>query len=370
VKSLSASDELLYKVALSFLPDVGDIKAKALVAYCGSPAAVFFEKRKMLEKIPGIGSITAKAIKDAEVFERAEEEIRFAKRYKISILSYLDEEYPARLKQCEDAPVLLYYKGNANLNRSRIIAVVGSRKATDYGKEICAKIIEEIAMHHPLVVSGMAYGIDVCAHRCSLKLGLPTIGVLAHGLDMLYPSQHRATAEKMLEEGGLLTEFPSGTKLHPDFFPKRNRIIAGMADAVVVAEASMRSGTLVTATLANDYNRDVFAVPGRIGDPASEGCNHLIKTNKAALLQSGKDIEYIMGWEQNGKKQVQFSLFEDLSKEEQVIANALRANGQQHVDDLSHSTQFPTGKVLSLLLEMEFKGAVRSLPGKIYAMRN
>ncbi len=360
---------MLYEIALSLLPDVGAIKAKSLLAYCGSAEAVFKATKTELEKIPGIGTLTAVSIRKSKVLERAESELKYCRREKIEILFYTHPDYPYRLKQCEDGPLLLYYKGKAPLNYSRIIAVVGSRNATDQGKANCEQLIAGLKELNVMVVSGLAYGIDVCAHRACLKSEIPTLAVLAHGLDSLYPSQHRSIAEKMCEQGGLLTEFPSETHLHPDFFPRRNRIIAGISDAVLVVEATMRSGSLVTAILANDYNRDVFAVPGRLTDTSSEGCNHLIKSNKASLLQSVKDIEYLMGWEKSGKEEgTQLPLFRELDPEEEQIVQLLRKETLIHIDEICERIQMPSGKILSILLNLEFDGIVKSKPGKQFSI--
>lgn len=362
------NEELLYKVALTFLPEIGDVRAKSLIAYCGSVEGVFREKQSALRKIPGVGDIIARSISEADVLERAEEEIKFMEKYHILPLFYLDADYPKRLKHCEDSPVMLYYKGSADLNAKKVISVVGSRRATNYGKNFCEKMIEELAALNVMIVSGLAYGIDVCAHKLALKNKLNTVGVLAHGLDTIYPGTHRSVAEKMVKQGGLLTEFPSLTKMHPDYFPRRNRIVAGMADAVVVVEAARGSGSLITAELANSYNRDVFAVPGKIGDAFSEGCNHLIKINKAALLESAKDIVYIMGWEEKEKKQknIQKEMFAELNADEQVLVNILKQKEKINIDELSLLAEFPMSKTASVLLTLEFSGIVRSLPGKMY----
>ena len=325
-------NDLLYKVALTLLPDIGDVRAKNLIAYCGSVEAVFKEKQSALKKIPGVGEIIARSISETDMLERAEEELRFIEQENIQPLFYLDEDYPKRLKHCEDSPVMIYYKGNADLNARKVISIVGSRAATDYGRNICEKIVEELADLHVMIVSGLAYGIDITAHKSALKNDMETVAVLAHGLDMIYPGTHTNIAEKISRQGGLLTELPSLTKMHPDLFPKRNRIVAGLADAVIVIEAAKASGSLITAELANGYSRDVFAVPGKIGDIQSEGCNHLIKINKAALLQSAKDIIYLLGWEENEngkkKKNIQTEIFIGFSDDEQVLVNIIKEKGK------------------------------------------
>ncbi len=369
---------LKYKIALSMVPGIGDVRAKNLVAYCGSVEAVFHEKHAVLKKIPGVGRLVSEAVKSGEVLNRAEEEMEFMEKEEISALFFLDDEYPKRLKHCEDAPVLIYYKGNADLNAAKVISVVGSRKASDYGKTICKELIKELASQQVLVVSGMAYGIDTCAHRAALDEGLDTVGVLAHGLDLLYPSANTNMAMRMLNHGGLLTEFPSATHMHPDFFPRRNRIIAGIADAVIVVEASRKSGSLITAEIANSYSRDVFAVPGRLGDTESEGCNYLVKINKAALLQSAKDVVYLMGWERltpgpspggkGGRMQQQQQLFVELNPEEEALISVLKKSECLGLDDLCFAVKMSMSRVSAILLKLEFAGLVRTLPGKMYRL--
>lgn len=358
---------LIYQIGITLIPGIGDVNGKKLVSYCGSAEAVFKEKKKALLKIPGIGESTVSAILSQNVLERAEEEIAFIEKYNIQPLFYTSKSYPVRLKQCVDSPMLLYYKGTSDLNGEKIVSVVGTRRASDYGKEVCNRIIEELAPLKVVVVSGLAYGIDSKAHQAALNSGLETIGVLAHGLDRIYPYTNRTLAEKMVQCGGLVTDFISKTNPDRENFPKRNRIIAGMSDALVVIETAMKGGALITANIANSYNRDVFAVPGKLSDRFSEGCNFLIKTNKAALIQSAKDIEYIMGWETKaGKEMHQQKLFEEISPEEDVVMNILNENGESGIDFIVAKSQFTPSKTAAILLNLEFKGFVRSLPGKIY----
>lgn len=364
------NDSLKYKIALTLIPNIGDIRAKRLIAYCGSVEAIFNEKKTTLEKVPGIGSVFASEIVNHNVFKRAEEELRYIEKNNIQALFYLDADYPKRLVHCEDSPILLYYKGKADLNAQKVISVVGTREATDYGKSLCEKLIADLAPHQPLIVSGLAYGVDICAHKSALENGLETIGVFAHGLDKIYPAVHQSTAEKMLERGGLLCDFPSKTKPDRENFPRRNRIVAGMADATIVVESKKDGGSLITADIANSYNRDVFAFPGRIGDATSEGCNTIIKQNKAALIQSAADVVYIMGWEQTKKKNApqQKQLFVELKPEEEVLVNVLKDKNAVNVDELSYMVQMPMSKVSTLLLSLEFSGIVKSLPGKMYKL--
>lgn len=367
---------LQYQIALTLLPGVGAVSAKNLLAYCGSGEEVFKAQKKELEKIPGIGTHMALAIStgsiQTEALKRADEELRFMEMNKVSALFFTDKDYPVRLKECSDSPVLIYYKGNANLNAKRIISVVGSRRCTEYGRMVCDQLINALSSSGAMVVSGLAYGIDICAHRAALKEGLATVGVLAHGLDKIYPSEHRSTALKMQEQGGLLTEFYSNTKMNPEYFPRRNRIVAGISDATLVIEANAKSGALITAEIANSYDRDVFAVPGKLGDPASEGCNLLIKANKAMLIQGADDVIKALNWDLEEKKNVlvQQELFEKLSEEEKSLLNAMREKGQVHIDDLSHICHLPVHRISTLLLNLEFNGSVRSLPGKMYRLNH
>lgn len=367
------NSELKYQIALSLLSNIGDVLAKTLLAYCGSTEEIFKQRKSALLKIPGIGNVSALTILNHKVFDRAEEEIAFIKKNNISPLFFLDENYPARLKHCADSPVMLYFKGNQNLNAQKILSIVGTRQPTNYGKRICNKLVEDLAVLFPdmLIVSGLAYGIDFCAHKAAMENNLNTLAILGHGLDRIYPSLHAALAEKMLDNGGWLSEFTSLTK--PDFmnFPKRNRIIAGIADATVVVESKREGGSLITADIANSYSRDVFAFPGRVDDFCSEGCNYLIKINKAALALSAKDIVYIMGWEEKKKEKkapVQKSLFLEMSPEESLLIDTIKEKGSVSIDDLSLATKIKMSKVSALLLNLEFSGMVKSLPGKLYVL--
>jgi len=323
--------------------------------------------------VPGIGAKTVAQLNFSEALALAEKELKFIEKNGINVLFFTDSLYPKRLKNCSDSPVLLYTKGNANLNSQHIINIVGTRNATEYGKQLCRQLVEELQQYKVLIVSGLALGIDVAAHKESLRLNVPTLGVLAHGLDRIYPSQNRAIAEKMLENGGLLTEYPSGTVPDRENFPQRNRIVAGIADATIVVEASVKGGALITAEIANSYNRDVFAFPGRIGDDFSEGCNFLIRNNKASLLTCAADLAYSMGWEKTDSAKLvieQFLLPIDLSTDERLIFDIL----QQHktpiaIDDLTIKTNLPTSLLAMSLLNMEMQGYIKSLPGKTYSIR-
>lgn len=359
----------IFQIGISLIPGVGDKVAKTLIAHCGSAEAVFKEKKTALLKISGIGSKVAESVSTQSVLSRAEEEWNFVQKNDITPIFYLEPEYPQRLKLCEDGPVMIYYKGNADLNKRQIIAIVGTRNATSYGIDFCKDFIEEMKPFNPLVISGLAYGIDITAHKESLKNGIPTIGVLAHGLDRVYPSLHRKVADQMLQNGGLLTEFISETNPDRENFPKRNRIVAGISDAVIVVEAAKKGGALITAEIANSYNREVFAVPGNLGSPFSEGCNNLIKTNKAAMITSVMDLGYILGWEQEEKKVIQPQLFLELEGIEKQIADLLRERGgREELDKICLLLKIPVSKALRHLMGLELKGVVKNEPGKVYSL--
>ncbi|MEO6304056.1 MAG: DNA-processing protein DprA, partial [Bacteroidia bacterium] len=297
-------DELPFQIGLTLIEGIGDVNAKSLLAYCGSASEVFKQKQAHLLKIPGIGSAWANSIVNSKnVLKRAEEEIEFIHKYKITPLFFTDEVYPSRLKYCSDSPVLMYYKGNANLNHEKIISVVGTRKPSEYGKEKTMEFISELKDTGALILSGLAYGVDVLSHKTALENGLQTVGVVAHGLDRIYPQLHDKIAKKMIGQGGILTDFMSGTNPDAVNFPKRNRIVAGLCDALVVIESKRGGGSLITATIANSYNKDVFAFPGRAGDVLAEGCNGLIKQNRAVLIENAADLLYAMQWQEADKKQ-------------------------------------------------------------------
>lgn len=368
-----AESELLYQIGLTLLEGVGDVWAKNLLAYCGSAKNVFDAKKSALVKIPGIGEALANSIiKQKSVLKAAEKELRFVHDKNLEPLFFTDEKYPQRLKYCADSPILLYYKGNANLNSQKIVAVVGTRQPSDYGREQTEKFINELKGTGILVVSGLAYGIDVLAHKKALENNLDTVGVVAHGLDRMYPQLHTSISMKMQKQGGILTDFRSGTKPDAVNFPKRNRIVAGMCDALVVMESKRDGGSLITATIANSYNKDVFAFPGRVNDPLSEGCNGFIKSHKAALMESAADLFYIMGWETDTKskkkKTTQIPLLLNLSTEEQKVVDAFSGKSKLHMDEISYVSGFPISKVAAILLQLEFANIIRSHPGKIYSI--
>ncbi|KHJ38803.1 DNA protecting protein DprA [Pedobacter glucosidilyticus] len=362
---------MLYEIGLTLIKGIGDATIKTLLSYCGSPEEIFKTSKQHLEKIPGIGSKTADLIIHHTSFDRAEKELKFIEKYKIQPIFIQSADYPKRLKSCYDAPAMLYFKGNVKLNQQKVIAIVGTRNATAYGKQFCDKLISSLKHHQILIVSGLAYGIDIAAHKASLENETNTIGVLGHGLDRIYPALHRPIAEKMIHQGGLLTEFRSETNPDRPNFPKRNRIIAGMADATLVVEATKTGGALITAEIANSYNRDVFAVPGRVDDELSEGCNFLIKTNRAHLLDRVEDLEYIMGWDKDEVQPVkQLQILPHLNKDEEKIVAIIKDCNAIAIDDLQVKLDMPQSKLAMLLLNLEMQSVIISLPGKVYKMNH
>jgi len=362
--------ERLSLLALHFVPGVGDYLVRQLISYTGSAQKVFQLPKGKLLKIPGVGPKTVEAIHNGKPFDRAEKEIRKAEKEEVKILFYTDKGYPLRLKQIADAPSLIYTKGNLDLDAEKVVAIVGTRQATAYGKERVEELVSSLVPHQALIISGLAYGIDFCAHKAAIACGLPTVAVMGSGMDIIYPASHKETAKKMLHHGGWVTENPFGTKPDAHNFPQRNRIIAGLCDALVVVEAAAKGGALITAEIANSYNRDVFAYPGSVGVTYSEGCNNLIKTNRAHLLTSVKDIEYIMNWSTTAaskKKKATLSLDEFDEPEKKVITQLLTKNPDT-MDELSWKTNLPVSQLAAVLLNLEFKGAVKSLPGKQYQL--
>lgn len=363
------NNDLLYQVALTRVPQIGDVHAKALVAIYGDAASVFKAPKKQLESIEGIGTIRAASIKSFKDFAGCEEEIAFIGKYKIQPLFINAPAYPKRLLHCYDSPVLLYYRGTADLNAEKIIAVVGTRNHSDYGKQVCEKIVEELKEENILVVSGLAFGIDTIAHKTALKNNLPTVAVLAHGLDRIYPQQNKALAKQLTEHGGLLTDFASGTNPDKQNFPKRNRIVAGICDALIVIESGKKGGSLITAELASGYNKDVFAVPGRITDPKSEGCNYLVQNNKASLVTSAAELMQLMNWHAAPKMaRQQKELFTELDTDQQKLVSILQNRENCSIDDLLLAAGISSSAMAAALLFLEMQGIIVSLPGKIYRM--
>ena len=363
------TDNTLYKIALTLIDGVGDVSAKNLVSYCGGVEEVFQASKKELSKVPGIGAKVVQAIIKRDYFNRAETELKFVEKNKIKVLFYFDPEYPKRLLNCPDSPALLYYKGNADLNRQRIVSIVGTRKATEYGKYITDKIIKDLKIYDPVIVSGLAYGIDYQAHKSTVNEVMITIGAVGHSLDRIYPAIHRDLALKMIENGGLISEFPSGTKPDRENFPRRNRIVAGMADATILVESDIKGGAMITGHLADSYNRDVFAVPGRITDKYSSGCIHLIHTNKAAIYKDAETFAFLMGWaDYQVKPKPQRELLVELNEDERLILNLFQEREEWMIDEVVHQLNLNTSRIAALLLELEFKGVIKNLPGKKFTL--
>lgn len=364
------SNDLLYQIALSLTTNIGPVQAKILVEHFGNAQSIFNAKASQLKDIEGIGEVRAKSIKKFQRLAEAEEEVKFIEKYNIKPLFITDEKYPKRLLNCYDSPELLYYKGSADLNASRIIAIVGTRNHTEYGKQVTEKLIKELEDQHVIVISGLAYGIDAIAHKAALKNNLPTVGVLAHGLDQIYPSQHAGLAKDMIKDGGLLTEFRSKTNPDKHNFPTRNRIVAGISDATIVVETGIKGGSMITAELANGYNKDVFAFPGKVTDSKSAGCNYLIKNNKAVLLTDAQELIELMGWEENNRKEKkkQRELFIELTDDEKVIINILKEKETVHIDEINMRSGLNSSAVAAGILSLELQNVVLSLPGKIYQL--
>jgi DNA processing protein len=362
--------DLLYQIALSQVPHIGYVHAKILIEHFGTAQSIFRAKMHELERLEGIGTVRAQSIHSFRDFSNAEKEIRFMEKYRIQPLFLKDPSYPQRLLHCYDPPTLLYYKGNADLNASRIIAIVGTRSNTEYGKQFTEKLVRDLSSIQVLVVSGLAFGIDACAHKAALKNSLQTVGALGHGLDTIYPSEHTALAKEMVKQGGLLTEFPSKTKPDKHNFPSRNRLVAGMCDAVVLVETGIKGGSMITGELAHGYNRDVFAVPGRTTDTKSAGCNYLIRSNKAILLTEAREIIDIMGWEETKKTSVkqQRTLFVELSDAEKTIVNILQEKENVSVDEINLKSGLSSSTIAAALLNLEIQNVVHAQPGKMYSL--
>lgn len=363
--------QLLYQIALTHVPGIGPIQAKLLLECFGSAAAIFAAKKTNLEKVEGIGAVKATAIKNFDAYKKAEAEILFIEKYKITPLFITDETYPQKLRTCTDAPILLYYRGKANLNAAKIVAIIGTRNRTDYGKQLTENLVKELAAANVTIVSGLAFGVDAAAHKAAVKNQLPTIGVLAHGLDTIYPSEHTSLAKDIIKAGGgLLTEYGQKTKPDKHNFPTRNRIVAGMCDATVVIETDIKGGSMITASLAGAYKRDVFAYPGRVGDTKSAGCNYLIQHQKAQLIQSASDLLQAMGWLQPAKKtaKLQRELFIHLTEAEKKVVALLQSNEALHVDVINSLSTLTSSEVAAALLNLELQNVVASRPGKQYAL--
>lgn len=366
------NDERICSIALTLCPGIGHIGAKRLIDGMGSAAEVFRRREELVVAMPGVNPSVIAALNSPAAFLRAEREMEFVEKNRLTCLTLKDEAYPSRLRECEDAPVVLFFKGNTDFNRLHVVSMVGTRRATEYGKQFCTDFLRDLSALCPnvLVVSGLAYGIDIHAHRAALAHNLSTVGVLAHGLDRIYPYVHRKTAIDMLAKGGLLTEFLTETNPDKHNFVSRNRIVAGMCDATIVVESASKGGSLITAELAEGYHRDCFAVPGRINDASSVGCNRLIADNKAALMLGAEDFVKTMGWADvvpSAKPEgIQRNLFPELTEEEERIVRILTSQGDLHINALVVEADVPVNRMSSLLFELEMKGVVKAMVGGVY----
>ena len=363
------NQNLTYQIALTKIPMVGLWTARLLIRNCGSAEAVFSENKKTLAKIPRISPAIVNNIIQADPEALSAHDLSFISEHQITPLFFTNSEYPSRLKPFADSPMILYYKGNANLNADRIVSIVGTRTPTDIGKAHCQEIVEGLSKYNVLIISGLAYGIDVTAHQKCLSLQVPTVGVLGHGMSQIYPAAHKPIAARMLEQGGILTQFGPDKGPEREHFPMRNAVVAGMSDAVIVVETARKGGSMITAELANGYNKDVFAVPGRLNDRFSKGCNHLIKSHKAQLLESAEDIGYVMRWTQEDNvKQRQAALFPELNINEKNILNLIGETHQINIDQLAYQAKLGSSEMATLILQLEFKGLIKTLPGKRFVL--
>lgn len=360
--------ELFNTLALMRVEGVGDIVAKRLINHLGSAKEVFDAKKSQILAIDGIGEMVYNNLKNPTVFKLAEAEVKFIRENSINAVYFQEKEYPDRLKHCADGPVILFTSGNIQLEGRKTISIVGTRQMTSYGSEFCRKLIEDLAPLNPVIISGFAYGVDIHAHAVAMEHNLQTIGVVAHGLNQVYPKVHKKYVAKMEENGGFMTEFWSTANPDKENFVKRNRIVAGLSEATIIIESADKGGSLITANIANDYNRDVFAVPGRITDKYSIGCNNLIRSQKANLLTGAADLIYMLNWEleETKKNPVQKQLFVVLDNDEQKIYDYLQKNGKELMDVIALSCEMPIFRISSILLTMELKGVIRPLPGKLF----
>ncbi len=361
------SADLLYQISLTQVTGIGPVQSRLLIEQFSTAEAVFKAKKKELSAIEGIGEIKANQLKSFHDFKIAEDEIKFIEKHHIEPLFISDKDYPKKLLNCYDAPVMLYYKGNADLNNQKSLSIIGTRNHTEYGKRMTEELIENLKEHHITIYSGLAFGIDAIAHKSALKNNLQTVGVLAHGLDSIYPHQHKTLAKEMIQNGGLLTEFTKNTKADKHNFPKRNRIVAGISDATIVIETDVKGGSMITAELAFNYNKDLFAIPGRITDSKSSGCLKLIHQNKAMLLSNAQQLVENLGWVQQTKtKKSQRTLFVDLSNDERIIIEILRQKEQTSIDEIFLQSKLSSSSIAASLLNLELQNIIASLPGKMY----
>lgn len=362
-----AENKLLYKLALSYIPGIGSVTAKTLVSYLGGVKQVFEAGKRELSRIPGIGTARSKEIISGHAMKQAETTLKHLEKNDCTALFYLDEDYPERLKYFVSCPLILYVKGNADLNPVRMVGVVGTRSPSSEGKHNCEQIIDRLKNYNCSVVSGLAYGIDSIAHTRSVHMGIPTMAVLGSGLDRIYPQINKGLSDRILDNGCLISEFPFGTKPDRENFPKRNRIIAAFSDALVVVESAAKGGSIITAEYANAYSKDVFAVPGRLSDPRSTGCNHLIKTHKAHMFQRIEDLAYICRWDQIPAQQ-KLSFFSDLDENEQELVGLIKKNAPAGIDYLLENSSIPVSMISSVLLNLELRGIIKTKAGKKYIL--
>lgn len=358
--------DLIYLMALQHVPNLGDHTAKKLVRHLGSAEAVFKARKETLKKIDGIGEFKLKGLNSKEHLHAAEKELEFVRQNGIDVCTYFDDNYPEKLKHSTDGPIVLFSRGRINIKKKRIISIVGTRNVTTHGLAFCEQLVEELAPLEPVIVSGFAYGVDIAAQKAAVKNKLQTIGCLAHGLNQIYPKVHARYTEQIEENGGFYTDFWSSRDFDRNNFLKRNRIIAGLSEATIVIESAEKGGSLVTADIANSYNREVFAVPGRPNDSQSKGCNNLIKSQKAHLLSSAADLVYMLNWNITETLPVQKQLFIELDPTEKSVYSYLTDSGKQQLDVIAINCQIPTYTAAGILLDMELKGAIRPLPGKLF----
>ena len=364
------NDDLIYVLALSKIPGIGAKLGKQLIAYCGNPEAVFFERRQSLLKIPGIGPSHIELLKDCDPLSYVAQDIEYHERQGHRITHYLDDDYPNRLKHFDDAPILLYSKGDFNPQQKRTVAIVGTRQPSKYGQTLCKELITGLQRYDVQIISGLAYGIDSIAHKESNRLRLQNLAIMGTGMDVIYPAAHRKLANEIVQNGAIISEYPIQMRADKENFPRRNRVIAQLADVIVVVESARKGGSLITAEFGNQYFKDVFAFPGRIGDEKSEGCNALIKQARAHLLQSAEDIAYIMRWEdpqmENNQVDHQMALFQELNPMEQQIIALFQEEDEVSIDWIHHNTQIPLSELATHLLQLEMQGLISALPGKMY----
>ncbi len=360
--------ELFYVLALQKAKGIGSINAKRLIKHFGSAEAVFLEKKAVLERVDGVGTYTTQFRDDTALLKKAEKELAYIQKYNISYTGFFEKNYPEKLKHCIDGPLLLFQEGTIHFEKQPVISIVGTRKMTSYGQNFIDTLVADITQYNPIIVSGFAYGVDIAAHKAAIKNKLQTIAVLAHGIDKIYPKSHKKYMNQVLENGGFYTEHWHDEESLREHFLQRNRIVAGLSEATIIIESAAKGGSLVTASIANSYNREVFAVPGRITDTYSQGCNNLIRTNKAALLNSAADLVYLLNWDQNKKNHrvIQPQLFVDLEGEQKVVYEYLVTNGKKMLDSLSLEIKIPIYKLSGILVQLELQGLIRPLPGKYF----